>query len=85
VFFFKNEKISKRVEKLYTNVDIDLNKEKIFKNVNVPVTLKPDKTGFIKDSEILMNFISSQHPLINTWFVFSLFSIVILSVLLYFI
>jgi len=47
VFFFKNEKISKRVEKLYTNVDIDLNKEKIFKNVNVPVTLKPDKTGFI--------------------------------------
>ena len=54
------------------------------KKVTIPETLKPNKITYTNSEAIdFMNFISSQHPLINVWLVFSLISIGILSVLLY--
>ena len=54
------------------------------KRMTVPQGLKP-KDILSDNIETLdfMTFISSQHPLINVWLVFSLVSIGILSVLLY--
>lgn len=52
--------------------------------MSVPTSLSPKKVLYATEqSEGLMDFISSQHPLINAWLVFSLVSIGVLSVVLY--
>ncbi|MBR1754690.1 hypothetical protein IJ732_07640 [bacterium] len=53
-------------------------------NMTVPNSLKPKKLMPVTTESIdFMSFISSQHPLINMWLVFSFISIGILSVLLF--
>ena len=60
--------------------DVDILKH----GMSVPSSLKPKRYVYSSsEAEDFMSFISSQHPLINVWLVFSLISIGLLSVLLY--
>lgn len=65
------------VSKIYT-------KEAKINRMTVPKDFSPTKLITV-DAETLdfSTFISSQHPLISVWLVFSLISIGILSILLY--
>jgi hypothetical protein len=52
--------------------------------VSIPESLSPKKLIYSSaESNDFIDFIASQHPLINMWLVFSLLSIGILSILLF--
>ena len=54
--------------------------------MTLPESLKPKKLKYAtntNESISFMNYISSQHPLINVWLVFSFVSIGIFSALLF--
>ena len=63
--------------------NINKTKNITIKRVTVPASLKPKGFTYSASADDFMSFISSQHPLINVWLIFSLVSIGILSVLLY--